>query len=55
VSWMAFSGHKTIMYTLEVGSVIITNLRRDRGLDSHFIFNSRVDIYIPLSTVKDGD
>jgi len=43
------------MYTLEVGSFIFTNLRRDRGLDCHLIFNSRVDIYTPLSTVKDRD
>jgi len=47
-----------MMYTLEVGSNIFTNLRRHRGLDFHFIVYSRVDttsIYTPSSTVKDGD
>jgi len=34
-SLMAFSGHKTMKYTLEVGSTIFTNLGRDRGLDSY--------------------
>jgi len=37
VSLIAFSGHKTLMYTLEVGSTIFTSLRRDRGLDCHVI------------------
>ena len=51
-----FSGHKTMMYTWEVGSTIFsTNLRRHRGLDFHFNFCSRVDIYTPSCTVKDGD
>jgi len=53
-----FSRRKTMMYTLEVGSNIFTNLRRHRGLDFHFIVYSRVDttsIYTPSSTVKDGD
>jgi len=44
-----------MMYTLEVWSNIFTNLRRHRGLDFHFIVYNRVDIYIPSSTVKDGD
>jgi len=44
-----------MMYTWEVGSTIFTNLTRHRGLDFHFIFNSRVDIYNPSSTVKDAD
>jgi len=54
VSLMAFSGHKMMMYTLEVGSTIFTNLKQDQDLDCHFIFNSRVDIYTPSSTIKDG-
>ena len=44
-----------MMYTLEVGSNIFTDLRRHRDLDFHFIVYSRVDIYTPSSTVKDGD
>jgi len=55
MSLMAFSGHKMMMYTLEVGSTISTDLRQDRGLDCHFIFNSRVNMYTLSSTVKDGD
>jgi len=51
----AFSGHKTMMYTWEVGSTILTKLRRHRGLDFHFIFYCRVDIYTPSSTVKCGN
>jgi len=45
----------TLMYAMKVGSTTLTNLRRHRGLDFHFIFNSRVDIYTPSSTVKDRD
>ena len=37
------------------GSIVFNNLRRDRGVDFHFIFNIIVDIYILFSTVKDGD
>jgi len=44
-----------MMYTLEVGSTIFTNLRRHIGLDFLFIFYSRVDIYTLSSTVKDED
>jgi len=55
VSLRVFSGHKTMMYKWKVGSTIFTNLRRHRGLDFHFIFNGRVDIYTPSSTVIDGD
>ena len=55
MSLMAFSGYKTMMYILEVGSIIFINLKRDRGLDCHFIFNSRVDIYTSSSTIEDGD
>jgi len=54
VSLRVFSGHKTMMYTMKVGSTTFTNLRRHRGLDFHCIFNSRVDICTPSSTVKDG-
>ena len=55
VSLMAFSEHKTMKYTLEVGSNIFTNLRQDRGLNCHCIFKSRVDsIYTLLSTDKNG-
>jgi len=50
-----FLGHKTMMHKLEVGSTILTKLRRDQGLDFHCIFNFRVYIYTPSSTVKDGD
>ena len=38
-----------------VGSTIFTNVRRHRDLDFHFVFNSRVDIYTPSSTIKDGE
>jgi len=55
VSLRVFSGHKTMMYTLEVGSTIFTILRRHQGLNFHCISNIRVDIYTPSSTVKDGD
>ena len=57
VSLRVFSRYKTMMYTLEVGSTIFTNLRRHVGLGFHFDLNlnSRVDIYTPSSTVKDGD
>jgi len=55
VSLRVFSGHKMMRYTKKVGSTTFTNLRRHRGLDFHSIFNSRVDIYTPSSTVKDGD
>ena len=55
MSLRVFSGHKTMMYTLKVGSAICTNLKRHRGLHFHFISNSRVDIYTLSSTVKDGD
>ena len=55
MSLRVFSGHKTMMYKLEVGSTILTNLRRDQGLNFDFIFNCRIYIYTPSSTVKDGD
>jgi len=55
VSLRVFSGHKTMTYALDAGSTIFTNLRRHRGLDFCFIYYSRVDIYTPSSTVKDGD
>ena len=55
VSLRVFSGHKTMMYTLKVGSTNFTNLRHHRGLDFHFITNSRVDIYSRLSSVTSGD
>jgi hypothetical protein len=44
VSLRVFSRHKMMMYTLKVGSTIFTNVWRHRGLDFHFISNSRVDI-----------
>jgi len=52
---MAFSGHrdKTMMHTLEAGSTISAKLRRDQGLNCHFIFNSRVHIlHSLLSNMK---
>jgi len=55
VSLTAFSEHKMMKCTLEVGSTVFTNLRQDRGLDCHGILNSRLDTYTPLSTVKDED
>jgi len=55
VSLRVFSGHTTMMYTMKVGSTTFTNLGRHQGLDLHWIFNDRVDIYTPSSTVKDGD
>ena len=57
VSVWVFAGHKTMMYTVKVGSNTFTNLRRHRGLrlDFHSIFNSRVEIYTLSSTVKNGD
>jgi len=55
VSLRVFSGHKTMIYTMKVGSTTFTNMRRHRGLDFYWIFNSRVDIYTLSSTVKDGD
>ena len=56
MSLRVLSGHKTMMYTLKVGSTIFTNLSLGchRCLDLHFIFNSRVDIYTQSSAVKDG-
>ena len=46
VSFEAFSGHKTMMYTLKVGFPILNNLIRDRGFDSHCIINGRVDLLV---------
>ena len=37
VSFKAFSGHKTMMYTPKVGFTILNNLIQHRGLDCHFI------------------
>jgi len=37
VSLEAFSGHKTMMYTLKVGFTIVNNLIQHRGLDFHLI------------------
>jgi len=37
VSFEAFSGHKTMMYTLKVGFAIMNNLIQYRGLDCHCI------------------
>jgi len=37
VSFEAFSGHKTMMYTLKVGFTIVNNLIQHRGLDCHLI------------------
>ena len=55
VSLRVFSGYKTMMYTLEVGSVIFTNVRRQIGHDSHFIFYSIVHVYTLSSIVKDEE
>jgi len=44
VSSKAFSGHKTIMYTLKVGFLI--NLIRDRGSDCNWIINGRVELLV---------
>ena len=52
MSLMAFSGHKTMMYTLEEGSTTFTNLRRDQGLEFQFILNGRVDIYTLQSKME---
>jgi len=46
----AFSGHKTLMYTLKV----LNNLTRDRGSDCNGIINGRVELLVEcLSAVKD--
>ena len=40
VSFEAFSGHKTMMYTLKVGFTIVHNLIQHRGLDCHLILQT---------------
>jgi len=63
VSFEAFSGHNTMMYTLKVGFLI--NLIRDRGSDCNCIINGRVEslveyirllskilFFIPVVTVR---
>ena len=40
LSFEAFSGHKTMMYTLKVGFSIVHNLIQHRGLDCHFILQT---------------
>jgi len=47
--------HNPRASAIKVGSAIFINLRRHRGLDFHFITNSRVDIYTQSSTVEDGN
>jgi len=42
VLFEAFSGHKTMMPTVEVGFTILNNLIRDRGFDCHCILNGIV-------------
>jgi len=46
VSFEAFSGHKTMMYTLKVVFTILNNLIRDRGLDCNCIINGRVELLV---------
>ena len=43
VSFEAFSGHKTMMYTLKVGFTILNNSMRDRGFDCNCIINGLVE------------
>ena len=42
MSFEAFSGHKTMMYTLKVELTILNNLIRD----CHFIINGRVELLV---------
>jgi len=46
VSFEAFSGNKTMMYTLKVGFTILNNLLRDRGFDCNCIINGRVELFV---------
>ena len=46
VSFEAFSGHKTMMYTLKVGFTILINLIGDRGFDCNCIINGRVELLV---------
>ena len=40
VSFEAFSGHKTMMYTMKVGFTIVNNLIQHRGLDCNLILQT---------------
>ena len=46
VSFKAFSGHKMMVYTLQVGFNILNNLIRDRGIDCHSIISGRVELLV---------
>jgi len=46
VSFKAFSGHRMMVYTLQVGLNILNNLIRDRGIDCHSIISGRVELLV---------
>jgi len=46
VSFEAFSGYKTIMYTLKVGFTILNNLIWDWGSDCNCMINGRVELLV---------